>query len=122
MRKLIVSNICTAMLVTLLVAGWSSPVRQVSAQATTTKPDLITRYRANAQKLLEWKDENKALRAQYDALAFSWADGDFTGSNGGITATQFTTAVTNLSLVQAAFDSGGTISSGFPTTVYRIAQ
>lgn len=97
-----------------------SPARVASAQATTTKPDLITNYRTNVSKFLAWKDDTKALRAQYDALAFSWADGDFTGANSGITASQFTTYVTNASAVVTAWESGGTLASGFPTTFYRV--
>lgn len=88
--------------------------------ADSTKSDLISAYRANVQAFIAWKDSTKALRAQYDALAFTWADGDFDGANAGITAAQFTTAVTNLSAVQNAFDAGATLAAGFPTTIYAI--
>lgn len=122
MKRTILTVVITAAMTLMLFGGNRSPVQfgPVQAQATTTRTDLISNYRANAVKFLAWKDEVKALRSQYDALAYSWVDGDFTGSNAGITAAQFTTAVTNLSLVQAAFDAGGTLSSGFPTTVYKI--
>ena len=123
MKRTILTVVITAAMTLLLFGGnQPSPVQpgSVEAQATTTKTDLISNYRANAVAFLAWKDSNKALRAQYDALAYSWVDGDFTSANAGITASQFTTAVTNLSLVQAAFDSGGTLSSGFPTTIYKI--
>jgi hypothetical protein len=122
MRRTVIACVLTALVTAMLVtgAGHQPMSAPVAAQATTTKTDLISNYRANANAFLTWKDANKALRAQYDALAYSWADGDFTNANAGITAAQFTTAVTNLSLVQAAFDNGATLASGFPATIYRI--
>lgn len=92
------------------------------AQALTTKSDLITLFRSDATSLLSVRGKIRAHKASYDALAFSWADEDFVGANAGITATQFTTAVSNLADICDKFDAGGSLAVGLPTTVNRIAN
>jgi hypothetical protein len=91
-------------------------------QAATSKSDLINLFRQDATSLLSVRAKIRAHKASYDALAFTWADGDFTGTNAGITAVQFTSAVANLTDVCDKFDLGGSLPVGLPTGVNRIAS
>lgn len=124
MRKIVMTALITFAITAMLFARVSAPIatESVSAQATTAKADLITNIRTDATNLLTARASYRKHRARYDALGFSWVDGDFTGANAGITASQFTSAVTNLGLIFDAYDSGGTLSSGFPTTIERVAN
>lgn len=84
------------------------------------KTDLINQYRAATDELLSNLQTLRAVKAEYDALGFSFADGDFTGANGDLTASQFTTTVGNLESIYNAIFNGGTLPVGLPTNLYRL--
>ena len=125
-RTHVLTALITAALMTVLFAGTNSRTPSVlptaSAQATTTKPNLITHMRQDATDLINTEANYRAHRAQYDALSYSWADNDFSGNNAGPTAAQFTTAVSNMGTIFDAVKSGGTLSAGLPTTLHRISN
>lgn len=94
---------------------------KIHAQSVSAKSDLISAFRQDATALLKVRADIRKHRAAYDALGFTFVDGDFTGANQGITQIQFTSAVTNLTDVCDKFDLGGTLAAGIPTGVNRIA-
>jgi len=122
MRKVVLTAIVT-FVITLGLFGPSgrTVIPPVEAQAATAKSDLISVIRKDSDDLLKVRASYRQHRARYDALSFSWVDGDFSGSNAGITASQFTSAVTNLGQIFDAVDSGGTLTSGLPTNLNRIS-
>lgn len=127
MKNSILSFILGFAVALLLFSGVfkDSPAPQplsVEAQSTSAKANLISLIRADATAFLAARASFKAHKASYDGFGFSWVDGDFTGANAGITATVFTTGVSNLDTLFSDFDAGGTLPAGLPTGVNRIAS
>lgn len=121
MRTHVLTALITAAIVLTVTVGMKRPGR-VEAQASDAKANLISAMRQDATDFTGVRAKYRQHKARYDALGFTWADGDFTGENAGLTAAQFTTGVGNLENVFNAYDSGGTLSAGFPTTIELIAR
>lgn len=81
------------------------------------KANFISRYRDSVTKLLEALEEVDGMKAEYDGLGYSsgLVDGDFTGSNSDLTATQFKDALGNIETFRASF-----FSNNYDDNVYRL--
>lgn len=122
MKRLLQITFCFMLIGTGWVIRPLTEPRPVAAQATTTKSNLISLIRQDATDFLTVRAKIRQHRASFDALGFTFVDGDFIGDNAGITAAQFTTAVTNLTAIADGFDLGGTLAVGIPTNINRIAR
>lgn len=120
MRKQILTVFIT-MVATLLLFGGRGPHQVTSAgQTATSKSDLITNMRKDVNLMHDAFASFKGHKAEYDVRNFSFVDGDFTGANAGITASQFTQAVVDFNTIYNAVYAGGTISAGVIPNVYKI--
>ena len=125
MKKQILTIIITACISIALFGGSRAPVPlpetiqpvRIEAQAVAKKTALIAAIRQDATDFCALRARVRQHRATYDALGITWVNGDFIGTDSGITATQFTSNVTNMKLIFDAYDSGATLSAGFPATI-----
>ena len=81
---------------------------------SSSKPDVISGIRAQCRALVDVCNNLRALKVKSDSIAgFSaFADNNFTGDNAGITAAEYTQAVSDFNTIVNAILSGGSISVG----------
>lgn len=95
--------------------------------ASTAKSDFISNYRAQIRSLVQTSQALKQLNDQYVALGYAGGggqivDGDFVGSNAGITATEFKLTVGNVNPIAKAItdNSTTTIAANTSSTIYPL--
>lgn len=90
--------------------------------ATGEKSDFITTMRAVAEAYIAADQLAFAALNKYnDVWVGTMVDGDFTGSNAGIPAADFLTAVTQITNLHNFFSAGGTLPSGVRGVLTKIA-
>ena len=85
------------------------------------KSNFITRYRTNVDKLLDFINELKEQRTEWDSQGYSSAivDADFTGDNNHLTAANLASGVTS---IQAITDLLAASGNAHYTNLYRIIR
>lgn len=111
-------NLTASKAPTLTPSASAAPA--VFQNTSIRRQNYITRYRANAVKLIEALETAKALKDEYDGSAYNdgIVDGDFTNSsNDDLTATQFKDAAGNVEAFRALF-----YANFYATNVYRLRR
>jgi hypothetical protein len=78
----------------------------MAADLTAKKSNLISKAIARFVALADARDALVALRAEYDALGYTFVDGDFVGANVHLDATKFVAGFTSQGNLETFWAAG----------------
>jgi hypothetical protein len=118
MKNLKLVILAGALFAALVGSTFVNP-KVVAFDAAAQRSNFISRYNANAVKMIEALEAAQAMKTEFDTRDYttSIVDGDFVGSNDHLTAAQFKDAVGNVETYRALF-----FSNFYSTNVMRLRR